>query len=70
MTFRTLTDFWEISRNWASDRFPAPGISRSMTNLGTGDPLMRMHASMQMERLQDGLAQAAPVSEQWPRIEG
>jgi len=41
-----------------------------MTNLGMGDPLMRMHASMQMERLQDGLAQAAPVSEKWPRIEG
>jgi hypothetical protein len=23
---------------------------------------------MQMERLQDGLAEAAPVSEKWPRI--
>jgi hypothetical protein len=63
-----LTDFWEISRNWASDRFPAPGTSRSMTNFGMGVPLMRTHASMQMERLQDGLAEVAPVSEKWSRM--
>jgi hypothetical protein len=29
-------------------------------------PLLRTHASMQMERLQDGLAEAALVSEKWP----
>src|SRR5260370_2960683 len=38
-----------------------------MTNLGTGIPLMCTDASMQVERLQDGLAEAAPVSKEWPR---
>ncbi|PYU83775.1 MAG: hypothetical protein DMG50_07005 [Acidobacteria bacterium] len=47
-----------FSRNSTSDRFPAPGISRSMTNLGKAVPLMRPHVSMQMERLQDG----------WPKL--
>jgi hypothetical protein len=32
-----------------------------MTNLGTGIPLMCTDASMQVERLQDGLAEAAPA---------
>ena len=33
-----------------------------MTNFGMGVPLMRTHASMQMERLQDGLAEvSSPV---------
>jgi hypothetical protein len=34
-----------------------------MTNLGMSIPLMCTDASMQMEQLQDGLAEAAPVSE-------
>src|SRR5205807_1741140 len=58
-----LIDFWEISRNWTSDRFPAPGISRSMTNFGMGVPLMRGYASKDMERFQDRFAEAAPVTE-------
>ena len=36
--FRTLTDFRETSRNWGWVRFPAPGISRSMTNFGMSLP--------------------------------
>jgi len=46
-----------------------------MTNLGKAVPLVRTHVSMQMERPQDGLgedglAEAAPVSEKSLRIEG
>src|SRR2546427_212371 len=42
-----------------------------MTNLGMAVYLMATHASMQLERLQQGLAKAAPVSEngQEQRIE-
>jgi len=41
-----------------------------MTNLGKAVPLMRPHVSMQMEWPQDGLGEAAPVSEKSLRIEG
>ena len=34
-----------------------------MTNLGMSIPLMHTHASMQMERLQDGFAAFARTSE-------
>src|SRR5690349_8526720 len=37
---RTLHDFCEIARGSSADRRPAPGNSRSMTNLGTMDLLV------------------------------
>src|SRR6266550_5067707 len=66
MPLKTLTDFWEISRHWASVRFPAPGTSRSITNLGMGIPLTCTNASMHVEPLQDGLARKLPRSAKLP----
>jgi len=39
-----------------------------MTNLGMGEPLMRIYANKQMERFQYCFAEAAPVSEKSPRM--
>jgi hypothetical protein len=39
-----------------------------MTNLGMGVPLMPIYANKQMERFQDRFAEAASVSEKWPRM--
>src|SRR5215471_3109181 len=41
MSLRTPTDFLAISWSSASVRFPAPGISRSMTNSGMVTSLAR-----------------------------
>lgn len=36
MPAMTPQDFWEMDRSWSGERSPAPGISRSMANLGMG----------------------------------
>jgi hypothetical protein len=41
-----------------------------MTNLGIVVHLVATHASIQLERLQDGMTEGAQVSEKRPRAEG
>jgi len=61
---QNVTDFWRLPAIGRRFDFGSWDF-RSMTNLGTA-PLRSTDASMQTERLQDGLAEAVPVIGKMP----